>query len=310
MTQKPTYEESEQTVKELQREVGGQEVMIKPHIILEILKAIPGTLNVIGTDYNILMVGGEIARTFGNTDQIIGKKCHTVFQKRDNPCPWCKLAIVMKRGDIVNETTTPDDPREKLVGKPLSVYMRPLKDKDGNIMGAIELGTDITQIRKAEEERKRTEDSLRQREAALEIRTNELKESNNALRVMLRRMDEGKREFEEKVSLNIKELVVPYAVKLKKSGLATKQMKYLSILESNLNKIVSPFVYTLSSKYLGFTPTEIQIASLVRDGRTTKEIGELLNSSERTIECHRRKIRMKIGINNKKTNLRSFLLSI
>ena len=136
--------------------------MIKQHIIIEILKAIPATLNVIDTDYNILAVGGEITRTFENIEQIIGEKCYKVFQKRDNPCPWCKVDRVIKAGDIINETTTPDDPREKLVKKPLSIYLRPLKDKDGNIIGAIELATDITQIRKADEDRKLAEEALQE----------------------------------------------------------------------------------------------------------------------------------------------------
>jgi two-component system cell cycle sensor histidine kinase/response regulator CckA len=148
---------------------GREEVRIKQDTLLEILKAIPGTLNVVDTDYNILAVGGEIARTFENVHRIIGKKCHKVFQKRDNPCPWCKVDRVIRVGDIINETTTPDDPREELVKKPLSVHLRPLRDKDGNIGGAIELGTDITQIRKADEERKRAEDALREQREELQI---------------------------------------------------------------------------------------------------------------------------------------------
>jgi len=173
-----------------------------------------------------------------------------------------------------------------------------------------ELERRIKELEKEASERKRTERALQETKAALEARTSEFEEVNRALRILLKRIDEDKRELEEKVSLNVKELVAPFAEKLKKSRLDAKQMTYLSILESNLNEIVSPFVHMLSSKYSGFTPTEIQIASLVRDGKTTKEIAELLNSSYRTIECHRQNIRMKIRIKNKKANLRSFLLSM
>jgi len=173
-----------------------------------------------------------------------------------------------------------------------------------------ELEQRIKELEKEASERKRAEDVLREREATFEILTSELEEVNSALRVLLKRMDEDKKTLEEKVSLNVKELVAPYVEKLKKSRLDAKQMAYLSILESNLEDIISPFVHMLSSKYSGFTPTEIQIASLVRDGKTTKEIAELLNSSDRTIECHRQNIRMKIRIKNKKANLRSFLLSM
>jgi DNA-binding CsgD family transcriptional regulator len=66
----------------------------------------------------------------------------------------------------------------------------------------------------------------------------------------------------------------------------------------------------LSSKHLGLTPAELQIAHLIRDGRTTKEMAGLLNVSTRTVESHRQNIRMKLGLHGKKANLRSHLLSI
>ena len=123
MAKKPTYEELKQRVKELEKE--GPEFN-RQEITLEILKTPPGTLNVIDTSYNIIMVGDEIARTLESIDRVIGEKCYNVFQKRDNPCPWCKVDKVLKTGEIINETTTPDDYREKLVKKPLNIYLRPL----------------------------------------------------------------------------------------------------------------------------------------------------------------------------------------
>lgn len=65
---------------------------------------------------------------------------------------------------------------------------------------------------------------------------------------------------------NVKELVVPYLEKLKKSPLESEQTAYLNILESNLNDIISPSSRTLSTKYLGFTHTEILVANLVKGG--------------------------------------------
>ena len=98
--------------------------------------------------------------------------------------------------------------------------------------------------------------------------------------------------------------------KLKRTKLDEMQKTYLDIIESNLNDILSPFVCGVSMNFLNFTPTEIQVANLIKQGKTTKAIAEILNLSPRTIEFHRDNIRQKIGIKNRKINLQTHLLSL
>jgi len=178
----------------------------------------------------------------------------------------------------------------------------PIRDEKGNITGILGIFWDITK-------RKQTEEALREREAALKAKTGELREVNSALRVLLKQRAGDKTELEEKVLLNVKELVVPYVEKMKRTHLDTKQEAYLKVLESNLNDIISPFAHKLSLKYLSLTPSEIEIAHLIKDGKSTKDIAELLGLSNRTVESHRQNIRTKIGIKNRKANLRSHLLT-
>ena len=159
-------------------------------------------------------------------------------------------------------------------------------------------------------ERKRVEKELKERGEELEGKTRNLEEVNTALRVLLKSREEDKSELEEKVLFNVRELVAPYLEKLKKSGLDDKQKGYTNILESNLNDITSPFSQRFSSRYLKLTPTEIQVANLIKHGKSTKEIAEFLNLSSQTIEFHRKNIREKIGIKNKRANLRTHLLSM
>jgi len=173
----------------------------------------------------------------------------------------------------------------------------------GTIDGIMGFNIDIT-------EQKQAEEALKEREKELELKTHNLEEANIALKVLLKRRDEDKTELEEKILLNVKELVIPYLEKLKMSELDEKQKTHVSILESNLNDITSSFSHRLSSKYMNFTPTEIQIANLLRQGKTSKEIAELMNSSPKAVTFHRENIRRKLGLKNKKINLKSYLLSL
>jgi len=143
----------------------------------------------------------------------------------------------------------------------------------------------------------------------LENTTNHLYEVNSALKVMLARAGEKKQLLEEQMLNNLKIRVFPLLDECKKGIINPRFKRHLDMMETTLNDIVSPFANALSSKYLKLTPTEIRIAHLIKDGRTTKEISHLMSVSAPTINTHRGKIRKKLGINNKKENLRTRLLS-
>jgi PAS domain S-box-containing protein len=201
-------------------------------------------------------------------------------------------------------------------GKNIAVIVSPqsIIDIDGNYKGSFAIYTDISKQTQFKEVMLKDYDRLERRVGnrtkELQVKTQNLEELNMALKVLLRKRDEDKIELEEKVLINVQELVVTYLEKLKKSGLDARQKTYVDIIESNLNDIVSPFVRGLSNKYLNLTPTEIQTANLVKQGKTSKEIAKVMNLSARTIEFHRDNIRKKMGIKNKKINLRTHLLSM
>lgn len=165
------------------------------------------------------------------------------------------------------------------------------------------------QLEQEIEERKRAEEALRKREVELEAQSHHLEEVNTALKVLLKQREDDKKELGENVLSNVKELITPYVERLNKSRLNTNQKTLINIMESNLKNIISPFISKLSSKYFNFTPMEIKVANLVKEGKTNKEIAELLCLSKNTILFHRYNIRSKLRLKNKKINLRSHLLS-
>jgi PAS domain S-box-containing protein len=159
-------------------------------------------------------------------------------------------------------------------------------------------------------ERKRAEEALRQRESELTTKSQEMEELNAALKVLLKRREEDKENLQENVLVNVEELIFPYIEKLKNDHLSPQQTTLVSIIESNIKEIVSPFATKLSSKFLNLTPTELQVASLVKKGRSSNEIAELMNLSPNTILFHRYNLRRKLGLKQTKVNLRTYLRSL
>lgn len=183
----------------------------------------------------------------------------------------------------------------------------------GAVRRVITVIRDITQRKQAEALLKESHDDLEHRVAErtveLKAKTLKLEELNTALKVLLTKRDEDKINFEERVTSNIKELILPYLSKLKSSETDEKNITYLEVLETNLKEIILPFTHKLSSKYLNLSPAEIRVADFVRQGKKTKEIADFLNLSYKTIERQRENIRKKLGIKNKKVHLQSYLLS-
>lgn len=165
------------------------------------------------------------------------------------------------------------------------------------------------QLKQEVEERKRAEKALKKREVELKAQSHHLEEVNTALKVLLKQRDADKKELGQNVLSNVKALVAPYMERLKKSRLNTNQQMLMDILGSNLNNIISPFISNLSSKYINLTSMEIKVANLVKEGKTNKEIADILYLSKNTVMFHRHNIRSKLNLKKRKINLRSHLLS-
>ena len=163
--------------------------------------------------------------------------------------------------------------------------------------------TDITEWKEAER-------GLKKRENELRIKSRSLEELNTTLRVLLKEREGDREELEDKVLSNVKAFVLPYVDKLRKSRMDSKVAAYMDIMESNLMDIISPFSRKISLKYRHLTPKEIQIANFIKEGKTSKEIADLLNVSKSAVDIHRYRLRNKLGLNKVKANLRSHLTTL
>jgi len=180
----------------------------------------------------------------------------------------------------------------------------------------VSVHSDITEKKRNEQERQRLEEqrktieqNLLKKEILLEKRNTQLTNSNAALQALLDQREKDRIHFEEQILFQHKNLVSPIIKKLRKANSAEVKNNLLEIVEFNLKEITSPFLKKFSALRLILTPQEIQIANMVQQGMSSKEIAEILNLSPGTISNHRKSIRKKLGFNQKKANLRTYLLS-
>ncbi|OPY60862.1 MAG: Sensor histidine kinase TmoS [Syntrophorhabdaceae bacterium PtaU1.Bin034] len=148
----------------------------------------------------------------------------------------------------------------------------------------------------------------REAEKALQAERQGLEEANIALKVLLGQREKDRGELEQRLVSNVTELVLPYLEKLKRTRLDGLQRTNLGLMESNLKEILSPFRFNIRN--FNLTLRQVEIVNLIKQGRTTKEIAEIMNVSKDAIDKQRFIIRKKLGINRDKTNLRSLLLSL
>ncbi|MEI7998345.1 MAG: PAS domain S-box protein [Candidatus Omnitrophota bacterium] len=167
-------------------------------------------------------------------------------------------------------------------------HIEPIRDDVGELVYYVAIQHDIT-------ERKRIEQALEQK--------------NSALKEILEHIEIEKKNIKDDVLLNVEELLLPALKKLRRKG-SSLDRKYIHIIEENLKNLTSSFGKNVSQKKFKLSPREVEIANLIKNGVSSKEICSMLNISFKTVETHRNKIRRKLDILNKDINLTTYLKAL
>ncbi len=233
-----------------------------------------------------------------------------VFAKKERPLVALENVNVHKDGHLVV----------------LETDGLPFYDAAGDLKGYRGTDRDITGRKKMEEELRASREHLEQlvaertaelreeiarredRENELSVKSKTLEEVNTALRVLLKQREEDRKELEVQFVSNIRTMILPHIRKIRKEQLTPRHEAYLNVVEANLAEILSPFLNMI--KQFGLTPKETEVVSFIREGKTTKDIARLMGVAPSAVDSHRDNIRKKLGLNNKKANLRTHLLSL
>ena len=179
---------------------------------------------------------------------------------------------------------------------------RAIYSESGELLEIQSVGRDITDKKTAELALKASDRKLwRQQES--------LKKKNLLLHELLDQIEIEKRQLKEDVTANVDELLFPLLRKLRRPDGSIND-KYFTLLQHSLEGLASSFGRKISQPSLKLSPREVEIANMVKNGLTSKEIAELLNIAFKTVEIHRHHIRRKLNIANKPVNLNTFLHSL
>jgi PAS domain S-box-containing protein len=134
-----------------------EEELRTSHAYLDrIINSIVEVLMVVDTDYNIIDINRSFLQYYGGKRKdIIGRKCYEVLHLLSEPCSTaqrrCPLRTVLKTGRPFHAEHT----YEMVEGREFifEISMFPLVDSAGNIEAVVEMQHDITESKRAEEEK-------------------------------------------------------------------------------------------------------------------------------------------------------------
>lgn len=191
---------------------------------------------------------------------------------------------------------------------------RPVHDSDGVLLGYVGTVAEIS-ARKTHEQllarhSEELEARVRERTAELRVQTERLAEMNAALKVLLRQREEDRDDLERAVLTNVRGRILPVLDRLERACPEGEGHALLADLRGCLAELTSTFRLRLSTACQELTPAEMRVAEGIRQGLTTKEIAVRLGVGTATIDSHRHHLRRKLGLDDRRANLRSRLLAL
>jgi PAS domain S-box-containing protein len=272
------------------------------------LASIADRLFVVDKDCRFLFANDTYLDAFGpERDSVIGRGYDEWNDEEQSKVLADAVKFVFDTGDVYH-----DEYQGRRTGLDYIRKISPITNADGSIGAATVILIDITDRKRAEAELKRhrrhLEDIVAERTAELEGKNIILHELNAALKVLLKKREDDKKDIEERFVANIHSLVLPYVELIKKGHLDVRQLAQLDIMKAHIREIATPLLKNLGQFHL--TPKEIKVAALVRQGRSTKEIIEILGIGSASITVHRKNIRRKLGLSDRRINLESHLAGL
>jgi len=255
-------------------------------------------ISILDNDLTIIGINPVMERWYSHVPSITGSKCYRVYHNRSEPCQNCPTLEAMRTKRYAS-CIVPFEDRQSILGSQ-ELCAFPVFDDDNNVIGIIEYVRDVTEIEKEEA----VISNLKKR---LRFQEQNLQEQEVALNVLIKNRQREEERIIKKILRQVNQLVTPLIESLKVRLEGREEHLFVEALESYLDEIFSHAAGQVSGTLFDLSPREKQVAALIRQGRTSKEIAVLLGISVKAVDYHRMNIRKKMNLTGRKTSLQTYL---
>ena len=259
------------------------------HLFTAILESIQDGVSVLSADLCIRYMNAYMKYWYFKKEDALGKHCYQIYHNRKTPCKNCPtLASIKTRQPQVDLVRYTRD------GKDFGwqqLYAVPILNPEGDVILVIEYIRDITFQKVMEENLKN-----------LETRFAGLEQQNTLLLNALDARAQQTEALEATISENVEKYIRPSLNYLKHRV----DEQDVDMVSSVLERIVYPITKKRENKISTLTPRELQVAAMIKEGSTSKEIADKLCITKKAVDYHRLNIRKKLKL-QRNVNLQVYL---
>jgi PAS domain S-box-containing protein len=220
-----------------------------------------------------------------------------------------EMDLLSKSGEKLSVLISGTIVRDEREGGPLALVsiidVTERKQKEDQLVRAEKQSTSLIEFLEGKLRESVDEHQLRRNEVQQCYRS--IKSMNYAMRLLITRIRDQKRALNERVAQNFILTVQPILDELKTGNLSEPHLHLIDALEFKMKHITSFFDLNSRNNVTHLSPREMEICQMICTGKDSHDIARALGLTYNTVIVHRKSIRKKLGLKQKKQNLASYL---